>query len=282
MKYHHSFHAGNFADVHKHVTLLALLRALQAKDKGFLYIDTHAGRGAYDLQSSDSRRSGEVKQGFNRLRTAQSACAEIADYQQCVSQLRAGLAPLNAYPGSPLLAASVLRAQDRSVAFESQPAECRALERALYAYRGAHAQCGDGWGGCAALLPPPERRALVLIDPPYEATRADFAHALAAAATALARLSNVVIAIWYPIKDERDLQPWLMQVGTRLKAPVLASELWLHPRDSSVALNGSGMLIINPPFQLDTRMEHWLPALASALGADERGGQALKWIVPQD
>ena len=282
MKYHHSFHAGNFADVHKHVTLLALLRALQAKDKGFLYVDTHAGRGVYDLQSTESRRSGEVKQGFKRLRSTQHACAEIADYQQCVSQLRASLAPVNAYPGSTLLAASVLRAQDRGVAFESQPAECRALERALYAYRGARAQCGDGWGGCAALLPPPERRALVLIDPPYEATRADFTHALATTTTALARLTNVVIAIWYPIKDERELQPWLMQVGANLKVPVLASELWLHPRDSSVALNGSGMLIINPPFQLDTRMEQWLPALASALGADEHGGQALKWIVPQD
>jgi 23S rRNA (adenine2030-N6)-methyltransferase len=282
VKYRHSFHAGNFADVHKHVTLLALLRALQAKDKGFLYIDTHAGRGVYDMQSSESRRSGEAKQGFNRLRTTQSASAEIADYQQCVSQLRASLAPLNAYPGSPLLAASVLRPQDRGVAFESQSAECRALERALYTHRGMHAQCGDGWGGCAALLPPPERRALVLIDPPYEETRADFTRALSTCITALARLTNVVIAIWYPIKDERDLQPWLMQVGTKLKVPVLAAELWLHPRDSAVALNGSGMLIINPPFQLDARMEQWLPALANALGAEATGGQALKWIVPQD
>jgi 23S rRNA (adenine2030-N6)-methyltransferase len=282
MKYRHSYHAGNFADVHKHVTLLALLRALQAKDKGFLYIDTHAGRGVYDTQSSESRRSGEAKHGFNRLRTTQSASAEIADYQQCVSQLRASLAPLNAYPGSPLLAASVLRPQDRGVAFESQSAECRALERALYTYRGMHAQCGDGWGGCAALLPPPERRALVLIDPPYEETRTDFTRALTTCTTALARLTHVVIAIWYPIKDERDLQPWLMQVGAKLKVPVLASELWLHPRDSAVALNGSGMLIINPPFQLDARMEQWLPALASALGAEATGGQALKWIVPQD
>jgi 23S rRNA (adenine2030-N6)-methyltransferase len=282
MKYRHSFHAGNFADVHKHVTLLALLRALQAKDKGFLYIDTHAGRGVYDMQSTESRRSGEAKQGFHRLRTTQSACAEIADYQECISQLRAGLAPLNAYPGSPLLAASVLRAQDRCVAFESQPAECRALERALFAWRGAHAHCGDGWSACAAQLPPPERRALVLIDPPYEETRADFTRALATSTTALARLTNVVIAIWYPIKDERELQPWLIQVGAKLKAPVLASELWLHPRDSSVALNGSGLLIINPPYQLDTRMEQWLPALANALGADEHGGHAVNWIVPQD
>ncbi len=282
MKYRHSFHAGNFADVHKHVALLALLRALQAKDKGFLYIDTHAGRGVYDLHSTEARRGGEAKQGFNRLRATQSVSAEIADYQQCVSQLRANLAPLNVYPGSPLLAASVLRPQDRGVAFESQPAECRALERALYTHRNTHAQCGDGWGGCAALLPPPERRALVLIDPPYEETRADFTRALTACTTALARLPNVVIAIWYPIKDERDLQPWLMQVGAKLKVPVLASELWLHPRDSAVALNGSGLLIINPPFEFDIRMEGWLPTLAGTLGADESGGQAVKWIVPQD
>ncbi len=279
MKYRHSFHAGNFADVHKHVTLLALLRALQRKDKGFLYLDTHAGRGVYDLDSLETRRGAEHRQGFNLLRRVQHATAEIADYQQCVSQLRAGLAPRNVYPGSPLLAASVLRAQDRLIAVESQSAECRALERALHGYRNARAHCGDGWGAAAAQLPPPERRALVLIDPPYEEGRADLSHALNAITTALTRLANAVTVVWYPIKDDRELQPWISQVAATLQAPTLAAELWLHPRDSSVALNGSGMLIVNPPYLFDSAMEQWLPALASALGADHNGGHALKRIV---
>jgi 23S rRNA (adenine2030-N6)-methyltransferase len=281
VKYRHSFHAGNFADVHKHVALLALLRALQRKDKGFLYLETHAGRGVYDLDSADTRRSGELKQGFNLLRNSLHACAEIADYQQCMSQLRTTLAPLNAYPGSPLIAASVLRAQDRGVAYESQPAECRALERALHRHRNAKAHCGDGWGACAAQLPPPERRALVLIDPPFEESHNDFTQLLNSATVALTRLANAVIAIWYPIKDDRELLPWLTQVAARIAAPVLASELWLYPRDSNVALNGSGLLIVNPPYQQDVRMEQWLPALAGALGADKTGGQQQKWIVPE-
>ena len=276
MKYRHSYHAGNFADVHKHVTLLALLRALQRKDKGFLYLDTHAGRSVYDLDSLETRRGAEQRQGYHLLRSVQHAASEIADYQHCVSQLRAGLAPLNAYPGSPLLAASVLRPQDRLIGVESQPAESRALERALYGYRNARAVCADGWGACAAHLPPPERRALVLIDPPYEDGRADLANALTATIVALARMANTVIAIWYPIKDDRDLQPWLVKIGATLQAPGIASELWLHPRDSSVALNGSGLIIINPPYQFDTAMEQWLPALGTVLGADQRGGTCLK------
>jgi 23S rRNA (adenine2030-N6)-methyltransferase len=281
MKYRHSFHAGNFADVHKHVTLLALLRAMQRKDKGFLYLDTHAGRGLYDLESAESNHGTEARRGYLLLRGARPASAEIGDYLQCVEGLRSALAQPHGYPGSPLLAAHALRAQDRGVCCELQASECRALERALAPLHAMRCETVDGWRGYTAHLPPPERRALVLIDPPYEQPAADLAAGLAAIEAMLARLAGAVIALWYPIKDERELTPWLQQVSARLRVPAMCAELWLHRRDSRVALNGSGMLLVNPPYQLQERMAGWLPELGTLLGCDEQGGTAIRGLVDE-
>jgi 23S rRNA (adenine2030-N6)-methyltransferase len=279
MKYRHSFHAGNFADVHKHVALLALLRAMLRKDKGFLFLETHAGRGLYDLAAADSHHGVEARRGYLLLRDAAAAATEINDYLQCVETLRTRAAPGNNYPGSPLIAAQVLRSQDRGVCCELQAAECRALERSLAGLHPMRCECADGWRSYTAYLPPVERRALVLIDPPYEDTSTDLATGIKAVRGVLSRLTNAVVALWYPIKDVRDLAPWLQEVRDTLQAPVLNSELWIHPRDSRVALNGSGMLIFNPPYQLDARMAEWLPELGTLLGTDEHGGTASTWLV---
>ena len=279
MKYHHSFHAGNFADVHKHVTLLALIAALQRKDKGFLYLETHAGRGLYDLTSPDTHQGAEAKLGIGMLRDATVTSPAIIHYLEDLERARTNAALPTAYPGSPVVAALALRAQDRGLCCEIQAAECRALERALNIYPRMRCECVDGYQALKAHLPPGERRALVFIDPPYEEQADDLAHAINAIGTVLARLANAVVALWYPIKDESGLHPALARAAETLAVPALISELWVHPRDARVGLNGSGLLIVNPPYQLDLEMQQWLPELGAALGAARQGGTLVRWIA---
>jgi 23S rRNA (adenine2030-N6)-methyltransferase len=281
MKYRHSFHAGNFADVHKHVALLALLRSMQRKDKGFLYLDTHAGAGRYDLGAPEAHRGAEARHGITALMHAPSAPAsqEIQDYRDVVAALRADVADAHAYPGSPWIAAHTLRAQDRGICWEILPSECRALERALGGFRRMRAECADGYQHLSAVLPSRERRCLLLIDPPYENPAAEFDQALQHILSSLQRLANTVVLMWYPIKDERTLTPWLARVERALPAPALSLELWIHPRDSRVGLNGSGLLLVNPPYQFDQRAALWQQELHATLDKPQHGGSALQWLV---
>ena len=284
MKYRHSFHAGNFADVHKHVALCALLRTLQRKDKGFFYLDTHAGAGRYDLAGPDSHNGAEARYGVTALMAAASQlqAEELQSYCEQIAALRASLDSPQAYPGSPWLAARLLRAQDRGLACEILPAECRALERSLGGLRRMRVECGDGYQQLRAVLPPRERRCLVLIDPPYENPAAELDHALQAIHLTLEQLSNAVIALWYPIKDERTLVPWLARVEQQVKLPSLSLELWLYPRDSRVGLNGSGLLLVNPPYQFQARAETWQQELRRVLDRSERGGSSARTLTGQD
>ena len=280
MKYRHSFHAGNFADVHKHVTLLMLLRALKRKAKGFLFLDTHAGRGRYDLSSPSAEAAG----GIGRLLQAPPPAQELRDYAALIATLRSRPQWRHLYPGSPLIALSELRAQDRAVLCELQGSEVHALETALREFAadgGAAARFrverGDGLRQLRALLPPPERRGLLLIDPPYEASDepAQLANALR---EGLQRFPSGVFAAWYPIKEARSASAWLSRCVRELAVPLLASELWLYPRDSRVALNGSGLLIANPPYQTLERMQQWLPQLQAVLGAGEGAGNSTRML----
>jgi 23S rRNA (adenine2030-N6)-methyltransferase len=295
MKYRHSFHAGNFADVHKHVALLALLRAMQRRDKGFLYLDTHAGAGRYDLGAPEAHRSAESRHGIMALLAsaglagstgstdtlATAATPEIDDYRAAVAALRTELAEPNAYPGSPWLAAHTLRAQDRGICWEVLPSECRALERALGGLRRMRAECADGYQQLSAVLPPRERRCLLLIDPPYENPAAELDLALQNILGSLQRLANVVVLMWYPIKDERTLAPWLARVQQASPAATLSLELWIYPRDSRVGLNGSGLLVVNPPYQFEARAALWQQQLHGLLDRSRHGGSKLQWLVPE-
>jgi 23S rRNA (adenine2030-N6)-methyltransferase len=315
LKYRHEHHAGNFADVHKHVTLLALLGALKRKDKGFFYLETHAGRGAYDLSGA----AGESASGIGRLGpqhlagpAAPAMAEEIRHYLARIGKLRRERRQPRLYPGSPLLAAGELRAQDRAVLIEQLPAEARALERALSGQargraprpRGGESRAdttlsdrdvpgpgrgpdpalrltvetGDGFERLRAWLPPPERRGLTFIDPPYEESRQDFERTRHAAAEALRRFQTGIVAVWYPIKDERDTSAWHAALARDLDCGLLAAELSLYPRDSRVALNGSGLLILNPPYQLAERMQIWLPQLHHCLDLGHGGGASVRHL----
>jgi 23S rRNA (adenine2030-N6)-methyltransferase len=268
MKYRHSYHAGNFADVHKHVTLLALLGALKKKDKGFLCLDTHAGRGSYDLSSP----SAEAAAGVARFLQAQHGAPELRAYTELLRRFRSGSGRAHRYPGSPLIAALELRPQDRLVVIELLGAEAHALEAALRTVADAHGsggpevrvERGDGFERLRAFLPPAERRGLTLLDPPYEREE-DFAQVTAALVEGLRRFPTGVFAAWYPIKEQRALERWYAGCVQSLRAPLLVSELWLYPRDSRVTLNGSGLLIVNPPWLILERMQQWLPELQAAL-----------------
>ncbi|HTV51580.1 MAG TPA: 23S rRNA (adenine(2030)-N(6))-methyltransferase RlmJ [Steroidobacteraceae bacterium] len=277
MKYRHRFHAGNFADVHKHVTLLALLAALQRKDKGFLYLETHAGRGSYDLRDATHARA--ALDGVARVLAAAAAAGaapELVAYAAGVDAWRRERASECAYPGSPLLAVRRLRPQDRALLLELSREESSALAQVLPVDARARVECADGFEALRAHLPPRERRGLILIDPPYEETAEDFARARRALADGLRRFATGVFALWYPLKDRRDLEGWKRQLATALDREALLSELWVHPCDSRVALNGSGIVIVNPPYQLDTRMQQWLPALHRLLDPEGSGGFALQ------
>lgn len=279
MKYRHAYHAGNFADVHKHVTLLALLAALKRKDKGFLYLETHAGRGAYDLSDS----APESAAGITRLAGADCVAEELRHYLARVGHLRRQRGAARLYPGSPWLAAGELRAQDRAVLIERLPAQARALEKSLAEFSGqrrVRVDSGDGYERLRAALPPTERRGLVFIDPPYEESRLDLQRAQTACLDALRRFPTGVVAIWYPIKDERTGAGWQAGLARDTGREMLLAELWLYPRDSRVALNGSGMLIVNPPYRMDESMRSWLAEMHRHLDAGHGGGSAIHRVAP--
>ena len=276
MNYRHAFHAGNHADVLKHVVLLALLDALKRKDTPFFVLDTHAGRGQYLLQGEHADKTGEARGGIFRLLVLHGLPALVQNYLRRV-QADNPVGALVNYPGSPLIAAQVMREQDRLVACELQPDEARALSALFKSDPRVGVQVRDGYTAIKAMLPPKEKRGLVLIDPPYEAQEAEFTTILAALKEALARWPTGIYALWYPIKQGRTLLPFLRKVANLPCKSVLSAELLVRPDDSPLRLNGSGMLIVNPPYQLDSELAPALPVLARLLG-DRHPSSRLEWI----
>lgn len=285
MNYRHAFHAGNHADVLKHVVLLALLDAFGRKPAPFFVLDTHAGRGRYALAAPESRRGGEAAGGILRLAELDPAGAPeaIGRYLRAVAACNPAGA-LEVYPGSPLLAAQALRAQDRMAACELQPEEAAALKD-LFAGDGRIAvHRRDGYEAVKALLPPGRgeariARGLVLIDPPYEAQEAEYPRVIEALKEVLARWPQATCAVWYPIKRRRSLHPFLRRAAALPARAALLAELQPRPDDSPLRLNGSGMLVLNPPWRLEEALAPALPVLRQALG--EAGAVTrLEWLGP--
>ena len=287
MQYRHSFHAGNFADVHKHIALLQLIAALQKKAKGFLYLDTHAGEGLYDLSSPDARQGGEGDAGMLRFERALASSPGTAhpallSYMEALARVRrAHGGSRNAYPGSPLLAAAQLRAVDQAICAELHPQTARALQR-MFERSGPllatqpRVISGDGYHEVKSQLPPALRRGLTLIDPPYEAANEEQQIA-AALADGLLRFETGVFAVWYPIKRQHDTDLWLARILRGIARPTLAIELCLSAPDHAAGLNGSGMLIVNPPYQFDIDAGQWQQELHTLL--DGSAASTVKWLV---
>lgn len=282
MKYQHSHHAGNFADVHKHVSLLAVLDAVTRKETPFLFVDTHAGRGIYQSHEA-AQRDGEAARGLQRLIAAAAqdaqlttgAAAPIGTYLQRVAALRAERRDASACPGSPWLAATCLRPIDRAAAFELEAAEHSALRRALEYFPQFSTDQDDGLKRLRGLLPPRERRAVVLIDPPYESPKDEQRRVLETLVNALQRFATGVYMLWFPLKTLRDAEHWQHSLSTLVSRPVLYAQLGLYPLDARSGLNASGIAIINPPFRLFEGMAPWLARLHFALDPDGHGASQL-------
>lgn len=261
MNYRHAFHAGNFADCVKHAVLVWLLQALARKPAPFRVLDTHAGIGAYDLSAPEAQRTGEWRDGIARLQAAPAP--ELSDYLGLVERL--GL-----YPGSPVLARALLRADDRLACCELHPQDAATLRRRFRADPQVAVHARDGFEALGALLPPPERRGLVLIDPPFEAPD-EFDRMLAGLRTAHRRFATGILAAWYPIKSRapsRVLHDAIRDAGPR---DAVAVELHLRTPLDPARLNGCGLVVVNPPFGFAPAMRALLPALLAGLSRGEPG-----------
>jgi 23S rRNA (adenine2030-N6)-methyltransferase len=276
MKYRHQYHAGNFADVHKHVLLLDVLAALSRKDKGFLFVDTHAGRGEYDLHPGDAAHPAEWQAGAAKVLAASPRHEALRRYRERIGAGVHGAALR--YRGSPLLASESLRPDDRAVFFETQREESSNLRKLLPA--SARVETTDGFAGLRALLPPPERRGCVLIDPPYE-QREDYTRVLAAVRDSLQRFAGMVLLLWLPLKMRTDFDIWLASLRAATDKPVLASLLWVLPPDSRAGLNGSALALVNPPYLVEESMREWLPELREILGGAASGCEILTTSEPR-
>ena len=280
MNYRHAFHAGNFADVHKHSVLVRLLLHLRLKPAAFRVIDTHAGSGHYDLCGSEAARSGGWRQGIERVWRARDGAAAhdlIQPYLDLVAALNAG-GELRSYRGSPLIAKGLLRAQDRLIACELEPGSARVLATALRGDRRSKALTIDGWTAAAAYVPPPERRGLVLIDPPFEEA-ADFTRLSNVLSVSHRKWPTGVYALWYPIKD-RQAPDALARRLRKLSVPnILRSELTMGPPQAEAGLVGSGLVVVNPPFTLERDLRILMPALCRLLSPE--AAARTDWLAPE-
>ncbi|QXX76340.1 23S rRNA (adenine(2030)-N(6))-methyltransferase RlmJ [Methylovirgula sp. HY1] len=279
MNYRHAYHAGNFADVFKHVVLTLILAYLGQKPTGFRVIDTHAGDGLYDLSGVAAEKTAEWRNGIGRL-----IGAEIwPELQPLLDPYLAIVAPrLTAespyYPGSPLLAAALLRKQDRMIFCEAHPEVVGALKAHLGRDKRAKIIEIDGFVGLGAFVPPIERRGLVLVDPPFEA-KDEFVRIAGAIDTALRKWPTGTYMIWFPIKDRAGVARFYSQMSDVIaKAGVreaLCFELWIDDIGPDRPLAANGLVVINPPYVLDAQVRQILPYLARVLSIAGKGGYAV-------
>lgn len=273
LSYQHAFHAGNAADVHKHIALVSLLRRLQRKEAPFCYVDSHAGRGVYDLEGEEARKTGEAGSGIQRL-VAQLDCAgfgeppvPVRDYVDLVMQINQADS-LRFYPGSAAFARALLREQDRAILLELHPQELRQLRRSMRGDRRVAIHARDCYEGLPGLLPPPIRRGLVLIDPSYE-VREEYENVIRLLGKSIARWPQGVFAVWYPLLPDRRQQSFLRRLDKLGTPDTLISEFRF--RESPVGLIGSGLAIVNAPWQFDDNLASAMRFVARALGAERAG-----------
>ena len=266
MNNHHGYHAGNFADVVKHVALVAVLLHLRKKDTAFSVIDSHAGRGLYDLVGVQALRTGEAQGGVARLANMAGALPEaLSTYLSFVRESGG-----NAYPGSPLIAAKMLRPQDRLTAIEKHPEEFAVLKEVLAPFRNAVAENADGYARASKLLPPPSRRGLVLMDPPFESPD-EFSALAQAARDATRKFATGIALIWYPIKSQAEADAFIGEVlaGGIAKAMGVVTKVTA----TEGKLDRAGLLVVNPPYGFEAQMR----AAAGLVAPRLEGEIGLAW-----
>lgn len=281
MNYRHAFHAGNFADVLKHVVLTRVLVHLCAKDKPFRAIDTHAGLGVYDLEAEEAGRTGEWHDGFGRLKAPFAAEVEalLAPYRAAVEGVRARHGATT-YPGSPAIIREHLRAGDKGVFVELHPVDAETLAHRYASDSRTKVMHLDGWTALNALIPPPERRGLVLIDPPYE-ERGEIDRLGQSLLKAARKWPTGIYLGWYPIKDLSAVDRMAAALDAGLERPALRLDLMIERPDDPTRLSGTGLVVVNPPWTLAAEAELFLPALAERLARSGYGAFRCERLGPE-
>ncbi len=288
MNYRHHFHAGNFADVMKHMILVQLVQGLQRKEKGFLCLDTHAGRGSYDLvqaEKGDSlQRAAEYPDGIGRIWNEKRVPRAIEEYLELVkAHDRASggdaLTP-RFYPGSPALLKRLARPQERMIFCELNEEEYAHLDAGFGGDRQVEVRQTNGYTAVKAVLPPVERRALVLIDPPFE-SQAEFSHVVDALRDGLRRLPAATFAVWYPLTERAKLQAFFVALRALDLPPTFVTELLIAGEESERKLKGCALLVLNPPWKVAEEIGLAMRWLGHALALEEGAGANLSWLVPE-
>ena len=278
MNYRHHFHAGNFADVMKHSLLMGLLAALKKKDTAFCFIDTHAGAGIYDLHAGQAQKTGEYQQGIARLDDHRGAPPMVAEYLQGVLACQAAGAR-SSYPGSPWLGVRRLRPQDRAVFMDVQHAEAASLRHHFKDDARVSVHERSAYEGLKALIPPKEKRGLVLIDPPYELERDAYPQVVRLITEAHAKWPTGMFAVWFPIKQRAPIVRFYRELMNSGIPKLLTLELLVQPDDNALGLNGTGLLVVNPPWGFDDAARQTLDWLVTRLSDHPGRRTAVRWLA---
>lgn len=280
LSYRHSFHAGNHADVLKHITQILIIESLQQKEKGFYYLDTHSGVGRYRLFGQEAEKTGEYKDGIERLWARDDLPEIVARYVAQIKKINYGGKALRYYAGSPLIAAQMLRKQDRALLTELHPADFPLLRNNFKEFKNVSTKRENGFQQVKATLPPKERRGLVLIDPPYE-LKEDYDLVVKAVEEGYRRFATGIYAIWYPVVLRQQIKRMVRAFEKTQIRKILQIELAVCHDSDQRGMTASGMIVINPPWQLEGQMKKILPYLVKVLTSDETGSWSVKWITPE-
>jgi 23S rRNA (adenine2030-N6)-methyltransferase len=282
MNYRHAYHAGNFADVLKHAVLALTIEHLKQKPAAFRVIDTHAGTGAYDLASEESGKTGEWREGIGRLIDAElpASVAGLLEPYLAVVRKENPDGGLTRYPGSPLIARRLIRRNDRLIVNELHADDVKALRRLFAADTRTTVLSLDAWMALKALLPPKERRGVVLVDPPFEQP-GEFTRLAQGLREAWRRFATGTVIVWYPLKDARLVSAFRRELADLGVPKLLSAELLLGGKEESDGLGGTGLVVLNPPFQLDEKLARLLPYLAATVGRGRGAHHRLDWLTKE-
>ena len=276
LSYRHAFHAGNFADVLKHTVLVSLVQSLCRKEKPFFYLDTHSGIGRYDLSAAIAEKTGEWRAGIGRLWQCDTVPTSVAIYLEAVRALNAS-GKLKDYPGSPRVVRQLLRTKDRMWLCERHPRDIETLKAEFMRDKQVKVAFEDGFQAVKAQLPPKERRGLVLIDPSYE-IKSDYKKVVEVMKQGYRRFATGLYAIWYPVVNRQTVDRlWKDVTASGVERAIVAEQSILP--DGAGGMTGSGMIVINPPWQFDEQMAEVLPWLNNQLSDEGEGSFQLEWLV---
>lgn len=278
LSYRHAFHAGNFADVLKHSVLTLVLDYMTRKEKGFCYLDSHSGAGMYQLTDEYAQKTGEYKNGIEKIINDDSAPEALQPYLSLIKSLNLQ-SDLEVYPGSPGIAKAFMRRQDSTHLFELHPTDIQHLEDFCQRWRKVFVKQTDGYKGVLGLLPPPSRRGVVLIDPPYE-LKEDYQRAVKTIIKAYSKFATGTYIIWYPVVNRHFIEHMEKDFTSSDVKNLLQVEFCLESDSDEYGMTGTGLFIVNPPWELAKQLEDILPYMKAQLGS-QKSSYTIKQLIAE-